>query len=98
MYIDENLRKKMTDDDIKVLKHLKSIDNLFKKGNLNIYELFVNNGHMEPTILLDGEEYEIESFNNIKCDGGDPDRSGRFGLHSYYELIDKLEAEENDEF
>lgn len=31
MYIDENLRKKLTDDDVKVLKHLQSIDNLFKK-------------------------------------------------------------------
>lgn len=91
MYIDENLRKKLTDDDVKVLKHLQSIDNLFKKGNLNIHEIFCNNGLMEPTILLDGEEYEIGSFNNIRCDGGDADGYGRFGLHSYYELLEKFE-------
>ena len=93
MYIDETLKKRLTDDDIKVLKHLRSIDNLFKKGNLNIHEIFCNNGHMEPTILLDGEEYEIGSFNNIRCDGGDPDSYGRFGLHSYYDLLEKLESE-----
>lgn len=93
MYIEENLRKKLTDDDIKVLKHLQSIDNLFKKGNLNIYEIFCNNGFMEPTIEIDGEEYEIASFHNIRSDGGDPDHYGRFGLRSYYDLIKKLDEE-----
>lgn len=91
MYIDENLRKKLTDDDVKVLKHLQSIDNLFKKGNLNISELFADNGHMTVTIMLDGIEYEIADFFHITCDGGDPDRHGCDGIHSYDELIDKLD-------
>ena len=91
MYIDEDLRKKLlTDDDVKVLKHLQSIDNLFKKGNLNIAELFADNGHMKATIMLDGMEYEIADFYHITCDGGDPDRDD---LRSYYELLDKLDAE-----
>jgi hypothetical protein len=93
MYIEENLRKKLTDDDIKVLKHLQSIDNLFKKGNLNIFELFVDNGTMKVTILLDGIDYEIANFHHITCDGGDPDRYGCDGIHSYNELIDKLDEE-----
>ena len=91
MIIDEVIIGLLTDDDVKVLKHLQSIDNLFKKGNLNICEIFCNNGHIEPTIEIDGEEYEIASFNNIKCDGGDPDNYGRFGLHTYYDLVEKLE-------
>lgn len=93
MYIDENLRKKLTDDDIKVLKHLQSIDNLFKKGNLNISELFADNGHMTVTTMLDEIEYEIADFYHITCDGGDPDRRGCDGIHSYDELIDKLDEE-----
>ena len=97
MYIDENLRKKLTDDDVKVLKHLQSINNLFKKGNLNISELFADNGHMKATVMVDEIEYEIADFFYITCDGGDPDRRGDGGIHSYDELIDKLEREEDDE-
>ena len=98
MYIDENLRKKLTDDDVKVLKHLQSIDNLFKNGNLNISELFADNGHMTVTTMLNGIEYEIADFYHITCDGGDPDRCGFYGIHSYDELIDKLDEEyEEDE-
>ena len=98
MYIDETLKKRLTDDDIKVLKHLQSINNLFKKGNLNISELFADNGHMKATVMYDEIEYEIADFFYITCDGGDPDRRGCDGIHSYDELIDKIEAEEYENY
>lgn len=91
MIIDEVIIGILTDDDVKVLKHLQSINNLFKKGNLNIYELFADNGHMKATIMYDEIEYEIADFFYITCDGGDPDRRGADGIHSYNELVDKLE-------
>jgi len=91
MIIDEVVIGILTNDDVKVLKHLQSIDNLFKKGNLNISELFADNGHMVVTTMLDGIEYEIADFYHITCDGGDPDRRGADGIHSYNELVDKLE-------
>lgn len=91
MVIDEVIIGILTDDDVKILKHLNSIDNLFKKGNLNTFELFADNGHMKVTTMLDGTEYEIADFYHIKCDGGDPDRHGSDGIHSYNELVDKLD-------
>ena len=80
----------LTDDDIKVLKHLNAIDNLFKKGNLSIRQLFTDNGTMIVTKEYDGIEYEISSFCSIICDGGDPDRSGEFGIHQVREWIDLM--------
>lgn len=36
----ELTKEHLTEDDIKVIKHLKAIDNLFKKGNFSICGLF----------------------------------------------------------
>ncbi len=81
----------LTGDDIKVLKHLKSIDNLFKNGDLTISGLFANNGTMCVMKEYDNEDYEIESFSNITCDGGDPDNHGMFGIHSQTDWMNVME-------
>lgn len=39
------------------------------------------------------KQEEIADFFYITCDGGDPDRRGCDGIHSYDELIDKLDDE-----
>lgn len=70
----------LTYDDLKVIKHLNAINRLFKKGNLSINQLFSDNGTLTVTKIYDNTEYEIKSFENIKCDGGDPDRCGEFGI------------------
>lgn len=81
-------KKYLTEDDLKVLKHLKAIDNLFKKGDLSISELFADNGTLIVTKMESGIEYEIDCFHCIACDGGDTDRDGRFAIHSADELED----------
>ena len=93
MYINELVKEHLTEDDIKILKHLQAIDNLFKKGNINIEELFADNGHLLATIRYKGYEYEIEDFYHITCDGGDVDKYGKNGILSYNELIDELEKD-----
>lgn len=80
----------LTDDDLKVIKHLNAIDRLFKKGNLSINQLFVDNGTLSVTKKYDNTEYEIEGFNNIICDGGDPDRDGVYGIHNELEWIEMM--------
>ena len=86
----------ITDDDLKVLKHLKAIDKLFKKGDLTICQLFIDNGTMNVTKEYDGGEFEIASFDNINCDGGDPDRCGDNAIHGYFEWVDKMESMSNE--
>jgi len=87
-------KEHLTEDDIKVIKHLRSIDRLFKKGNLSISQLFVDNDILMVTKIVDDHEYEVESFNDITCDGGDPDRYGQWGLHDAYELESLYEEQE----
>lgn len=82
----------LNEDDRKVLKHLKSIDNLFKKGNLTIQQLFVDNGTLIVTKVENGKEYEISNFYHITCDGGDPDRSVDLGIYSSEELEEYYES------
>lgn len=79
-------KEHLNEDDKKVLKHLKSIDNLFKKGNLTINQLFATNGTLIVTKLENDKEFEIDNFHNITCDGGDPDRYGDFGIYNSDEL------------
>lgn len=79
-------KEHLTEDDLKVLKHLKAIDNLFKKGDLSISQLFANCGTLIATKMENDKEYEIDAFYNITCDGGDPDSYGEFGIHSSHEL------------
>ena len=86
----------LTEDDLKVLKHLRSIDNLFKKGDLTICQLFADNGTLVVTKIEKDEEYEIDAFIHITCDGGDPDRCGRFGIHSSDELEEYYESKEGE--
>lgn len=78
-------------DDFKVLKHLRAINNLFKKGCLTINQLFVDNGNLAVTKIEDGLEYKINTFYDIDCDGGDPDRFGKDGLYSPDELEEYYE-------
>ena len=81
----------LTDDDLKVIKHLSAIDRLFKKGNLSIQQLFVDNGNLAVTKVYDDRgEYEIKGFHNIMCDGGDPDRSGEFGIRPEFEWVEMM--------
>jgi len=77
----------LTDDDIKVIKHLKSIDNLFKRGNLTISELFARCGTMCVIKRYDGDDYVIESFSNIVCDGGDPDSRGDSAIYDEFDWM-----------
>ena len=79
----------LTDDDLKVIKHLNAINRLFKKGDLSIRQLFVNNSNLHVTKIYDNIEYEIAGFGNIVCDGGDPDSDGRFGIRTELEWIDR---------
>ena len=90
------IKEHLTEDDLKVLKHLKAIDNLFKKGDLSISQLFVNCGTLTVTKMENGEDYEIDSFHNITCDGGDPYSCGRFGIHSNNELEEYYESKEGE--
>ena len=81
----------LTEDDLKVIKHLKSIDNLFKRGNLTISMLFANAGTLQVLKEYNGLDYAIADFNHITCDGGDPDNYGKYGVHPYSEWIDLME-------
>ena len=86
-------KEHLTENDLKVLKHLKSIDNLFKRGNISI-SLFCDNGTVKVLKSVDEQDYEIDSFFHIVCDGGDPDGHGYLGigtaeeLEEYYEKLD----------
>lgn len=84
----------LTDDDLKVIKHLNAINRLFKKGDLSINQLFVGNGHLNVTKIYDNIEYEIAGFDNITCDGGDPDRYGEFGIRTELDWVEIMN--END--
>lgn len=86
----------LTDDDIKVFKHLKAIDNIFKRGNLTISELFCYAGTMEILKRYDGYEYTIADFPHITCDGGDPDNYGESGVHPYSEWIALMDERNYD--
>ena len=90
-------KEHLTEDDLKVLKHLKAIDNLFKKGDLTIYQLFMDNGTLKVTKIENDEEYEIDNFYNITCDGGDPDRCGNYGISNSDELEKYYESKEEGE-
>ena len=93
----ELTKKHLTEDDLKVLKHLRSIDNLFHKGDLTISRIFADNGTLKALKTINYEDYEIESFIHVTCDGGDPDRSGRFGVHSENELEEHYENMEEQQ-
>ena len=84
--VNELTKRHLTEDDLKVLKHLRSIDNLFKKGDLTIWGLFADNGTMKVLKTVYSEDYTVETFYDITCDGGDPDNSGRLGIRSDDEL------------
>jgi len=87
-------KEHLTKDDIKVVKHLNAINNLFKKGDLTVSSLFADTGSLKLLKTIDGIDYEVESYCHIICDGGDPDSSGFFGIHSQEEL-ENLYEEEN---
>ena len=78
MYISEKVKKRLTDDDLKVIKHMVAIDNLFKKGDTSI-RLFSAPYHILITKIEDEQEYELFSFGHIPHDGGDPDYGFGYG-------------------
>lgn len=85
----------LTEDDIKVIKHLKAIDNLFKRGNLSVYEIFANTGGIVLLKNYNGEDYVVAECGYINADGGDPDMMGPFGIHPYSEWLDLMEERNN---
>lgn len=83
----------LNEDDVKILKHLQAIDNIYKNKNPNISHLFAFAGTLETCIELNGEEWCFDSFNHIPCDGGDPNQTE---LRQEYELSKLLEEMEEE--
>lgn len=90
-------KEHLTKDDLKVIKHLNAIDNLFKKGDLTIKQLFADNGTLKVIKTENNKEYEIDSFYQINCDGGDPDRFGYYGIRDSNELEEYYESKEGEQ-
>lgn len=78
----------LNDNDLKIIKHLNAINNIFKNKDTNISHLFAFAGTMHICIDLDGEEWCFDSYINIPCDGGDPNREE---LRQEYELSEYLD-------
>ena len=89
----ECTKEHLTEDDLKVVKHLRAINNLFRKGNLTVSGLFADNGNLKLLKTVNGKDYAVEDYNNITCDGGDPDRYGDLGIYSQEELDELYENE-----
>lgn len=72
----------LNDNDEKILKHLQAINNIFKKKDTNISNLFAFGSIGESTLTacvrINDSEYCFKSFNDIPCDGGDPNRGDGF--------------------
>lgn len=92
----EFTKEHLTEDDLKVAKHLRAINNLFKKGNLSVSSIFVDNGTLKLMKNIENRDYTVEDYHHITCDGGDPDRYGKFGIYSQEELEELYESEEYD--
>lgn len=90
----EYTKEHLTEDDLKVVKHLRAINNLFKKGDLTVSSLFADNGTLKLIKLVDGKDYTVEDYSNITCDGGDPDRYGALGIYSQDDLEELYEQQE----
>lgn len=80
----------LNEDDVKILKHLQAIDNIFKNKNPNISNLFAFAGTLETCIELNGEEWCFDSFINIPCDGGDPNGTELRQEYELTELLDEI--------
>lgn len=89
-------KEHLTKDDLKIIKHLNAIDNLFKKGDLTIKQLFADNRTLKVTKTESNKEYEIDSFYHINCDGGDPDRDGYYSINYSDELEEYYESKEGE--
>lgn len=89
-------KEHLTKDDLKVIKHLNAIDNLFKKGDLTISQLFSNCGILYALKNIDGQDYKVCSFYNITSDGGDCDDYGRYGAMNESELEEYYESKEGE--
>ena len=90
----ELTKEHLTEDDLKVIKHLKAIDNLFKKGNLSICGLFATPDTIHVLKNVDGADYSVYGSTYIVSDGGDPDDYGDLGIHSASELEELYEQQE----
>lgn len=80
----------LNEDDVKILKHLHAIDNIFKNKNPNISHLFGFAGTLNTCIKLNGEEWCFDSFINIPCDGGDPDETELRQEYELSKLLDEM--------
>ena len=98
MYISNKIKKVLTEDDLKVIKHLTAIDNIFKKGNTSV-RLFSGPCRIYVTTVKDDQEYELFSFGNIPHDGGDPDWGlGGYGtIASPEDFIATLEDDDDED-
>ena len=92
----ELTKKHLTEDDLKVIKHLRSIDNLFKKGDLTITELFASPSGIHVLKNVKGKDYSLFSTTYISCDGGDPDNGGILGIYTADELDELYENEKGE--
>ena len=81
----------LNEDDVKIIKHLQAIDNIFKKKNPNISHLFAFAGTMEACIELNEEEWCFDSFIYIPCDGGDPNGTELRQDYELSKLLDEME-------
>jgi hypothetical protein len=89
-------KEHLTKDDLKVIKHLNAVDKLFKRGDLSISQLFVNCGFLYVFKKIDGQDYKVCSFTNIRSDGGDIDDYGSLGALSESELEEYYESKEEE--
>ena len=83
----------LTEDDLKVIKHLKAIDNIFKRGDLSIRNIFVNAGCLKVLKSYNGIDYSVSDFDYIICDGGDTDDFGENCIHSHREWMDLMDEQ-----
>jgi len=90
----ECTKEHLTEDDLKVVKHLIAINNLFKKGNLTVSSLFADNGNLKLIKTVDGKDYTVETYDYVTCDGGDPDSYGDLGIYSQNDLEELYEKQE----
>ena len=97
MYLPDKIKKTLTEDDLKVIKHLSAIDNLFKKGNTSIRLFAGPTAYIYVTTVKDGQEYELCSFGNIPHDGGDCDWGFGYGcIASQDDYMDTLPDDDED--
>ena len=85
----------LTEDDLKVIRHLKAIDNIFKRGNVTITQLFSSPSAIQVLKNYGEDDYSLYSTVHVPCDGGDPDTKGMWGIRTYSEWLDLMDERNN---